>query len=233
MSNDRLNKMDLIRKHFSSQSDDYDQDIIKCIPSYITMLAAVVGSLPFDESEVLHIIDLGTGTGALSNRVMQRFPNCKLTCVDMTCEMLEKAKLRLVDSADITYLEKDFYDLELQEGCDAVVSSLALHHLMTNDDKRSFYAKVYRSLRPGGVFVNADAVLSTDEWIEDLYMRKWVEFMRVSMDEDEVKTLLERCRREDSFPCLMDQLRWLIDAGFSKVDVIWKDHMSAVVWARR
>jgi len=233
MNEERQVKMRSIQEDFSSRSDAYDREIIKLVPNYVPMLEAAVGSIPFIDEMPLKIIDLGTGTGALAARVIHRFPNCKLTCVDMTLGMLEKARVRLGERMDITYLEKDFYELELPYGNDAVVSSLALHHLITDEDKRSFYAKVCRSLVPGGVFVNADAVLSTDEWVEDLYMKKWTEFMRRSLDEEGAQMVLKRYRGEDSLPFLMDQLRWLTEVGFSKVDIIWKDHMGAVVWARK
>ena len=64
-------------------------------------------------------------------------------------------------------------------------------------------------------------------------MQRWQEFMAMSMKRSEIDAILERFRREDSLPHLLDQLRWLSEVGFSKVDVVWKDHMGAVVWARR
>jgi len=63
-------------------------------------------------------------------------------------------------------------------------------------------------------------------------MQRWQEFMAVSMKRVEIDAILERFRREDSLPHLLDQLRWLSEVGFNKVDVVWKDHMGAVVWAR-
>ncbi len=232
MSDDRTMKMRSIRNDFSSRKDAYDQEIARCVPNYRRMLESAIDSLPF-ESDDLHIIDLGTGTGALAELVLQRYPGCHLTCVDMTSDMLDKARERLDPASDVQFVLKDFYELELPGNTDAVVSSLALHHLITDDDKRCFYARVLECLRPGGVFVNADAVLGSDEWLEQLYKQKWKEFMRQTMSETDVQTIMDRHRREDSLPMLMDQLEWLREAGFSKVDVIWKDHMGAVVWARK
>ena len=138
MREDRDRKMRSIRHDFSSRSDVYDQEIIRSVPNYLPMLEAAVSSLPFEENAPLRIIDLGTGTGALAERVLDRFPNCHLTLVDMTENMLDKARERLGESGATTFLVKDFYDLQLPKDIDAVVSSLALHHLITGEDKRSF-----------------------------------------------------------------------------------------------
>ncbi|OPX63014.1 MAG: hypothetical protein A4E29_00421 [Methanomassiliicoccales archaeon PtaB.Bin134] len=233
MSDDRRAKMVSIRDDFSIRSDEYDAEIVRSVPNYVQMLDSAVGSLPFDDDEPVCIFDLGTGTGSLAMRVLRRFPRCRLTCVDMTEGMLDKARHRLEGMGDVRYQVRDFYELELPDGLDAVVSSLALHHLITDEDKRSFYARVCRSLRAGGVFVNADAVVSCDEWLEAHYKRIWMDFMRASMGDEGARAVMERHRREDSLPCFSDQLRWLSEAGFSKVDVVWKDHMGAVVWARK
>jgi tRNA (cmo5U34)-methyltransferase len=233
MSHEHCDKMASIRDNFSSRSGEYDADIIRLVPNYEAMLNAAVDSLPFEAGSSPMIVDLGTGTGALASRVLKKYPDAQLLCVDMTREMLDKARERLAEYKDVSYLEKDFYDLQLPPDQDAVVASLSLHHIVTDEEKRSFYAKVCRCLRHGGVFVNADAVLSTDDWVEELYMRTWEMFLSKSLDPEGVKAVLGRHLREDSLPVLLDQLRWLSEVGFAHVDVIWKNYMGAVVWARR
>lgn len=233
MSRERQDKMASIRNDFHVRSDAYDADIIRLVPGYREMLLAAIDSLPFEDGAAPRVVDLGTGTGALSQRLLDRFPDAHLLCVDMTEGMLQKAKERFAGYSHVSYLLKDFYELEMPTGQDAVIASLSLHHLITDDDKRSFYGKVHQALRPGGIFVNADAVLSSDEWVESLYKRKWREFMSQSLDGNGVEEVMERHRREDSLPVLSDQLRWLNEVGFSKTDVIWKNYMGAVVWARK
>jgi tRNA (cmo5U34)-methyltransferase len=226
-------KMAHIREDFSKRSGEYDAEIVRIVPYYEEMLAAAVLSLPFLPESDVNVVDLGTGTGMFAWRVRHRFPRCHLLCVDMTEEMLAVARARFGPGQGIEFLHKDFYHLELPPERDAVVSSLALHHLITDDDKKNFYRKVFDCLKEGGVFVNADAVLSSDDWVEDLYMRQWREFMALTKNDAEIEAILERYRREDSLPHLMDQIRWLSEVGFSKVDVVWKRFMGAVVWARR
>ena len=233
MSRERQDKMASIRNDFHVRSDAYDADIIRLVPGYQEMLQAAIDSIPFDDGSEPKVVDLGTGTGALSQRLLDRFPKARLLCVDMTEGMLTKAKERFAGYPQVTYLLKDFYELEIPAGQDAVMASLSLHHLITDDDKRSFYGKVHAALRPGGVFVNADAVLSSDDWVETLYKRKWREFMARSLDPKGVEEVMERHRKEDSLPVLSAQLKWLDEVGFSRTDVIWKNYMGAVVWARK
>jgi tRNA (cmo5U34)-methyltransferase len=49
---------------------------------------------------------------------------------------------------------------------DVVVSSLALHHLVTDAGKRQFYRRINRSLRPGGVFYSANVVLGASCFLQ-------------------------------------------------------------------
>ncbi|MFA5314293.1 MAG: class I SAM-dependent methyltransferase [Methanomassiliicoccales archaeon] len=230
---DPAKKMSQIRDDFAKRSSSYEAEIVRIVPNYLYMLEAAIGSIPFDEEDAIKAVDLGTGTGSLAIRVKGRFPNSHLLCVDMTEGMLNIARERFTGLEGVEFLQKDFYELVLPKDRDLVVSSLALHHLITDDDKRTFYRKICECLRPGGVFVNADAVLSADDDIEALYKQKWRDFMLKSLDEKEAEDVFERYRREDSLPYLLDELKWLSEAGFSKVDVIWKDHMGAVCWARR
>jgi tRNA (cmo5U34)-methyltransferase len=50
-----------------------------------------------------------------------------------------------------------------------VVSSLALHHLVTDDDKQQCYSWIHGSLAPGGRFYNADVVLASSDDLHEVY----------------------------------------------------------------
>ncbi|OPY32474.1 MAG: trans-aconitate 2-methyltransferase [Methanomassiliicoccales archaeon PtaU1.Bin124] len=226
-------RMSSIRQNFSNRSEEYDDEIVRFMKDYHAMLDAAIDSLPMPMGSSPSVVDLGTGTGNLSACLLQKYPKARLLCVDMTREMLDKARRRFASYEDVSFLEKDFYELEMPDGQDAVIASLSLHHIVTDDDKRDFYANIWNALKPGGVFVNADAVLSADEWVDALYKRRWREYMATSMDQAGVEEVMDRHKREDSLPVLTDQLGWLKEVGFSKVDVIWKNYMAAVVWARR
>jgi tRNA (cmo5U34)-methyltransferase len=100
------------------------------------------------------LLDLGAGTGLLSEFIAQKTPPASLSLLDESPEMLAKAEARLAKYKLILHIQK-FTDPLPAGPFDAVISALAIHHL-PDEDKQNLFARVYRSLAPGGVFVNAE-----------------------------------------------------------------------------
>ena len=118
------------------------------------------------------------------------------------------------------------------DGADAVVSSLALHHLDA-DGKRRLFADVARRTSERGALLIADIV-------EPLSERAWAYYADVydlaaklrSRAETGSNDLYERLVEEEwnffRFPepgelpsPLFDQLAWLREAGFAGADCFW------------
>ncbi|OWY22369.1 class I SAM-dependent methyltransferase [Sphingobacteriales bacterium UPWRP_1] len=214
-----------IQNHFNNEAVIYDRVITTVIPFYSQMLQAVVQNIPFAPGEPFKIADLGCGTGTLSGAVKQCFTQCKLVCYDFSENMLQQARQNLQQLEGITYRLADFNTMrfEPQAPFHAIVSSLALHHLETDEDKRRFYRKVYEALLPGGVFINADAVLSGFDGWQQVNIALWKQFMRNYYSDDEIENhWFERFKHEDRPAVLMQQLQWLTQMGFSCTDVFWK-----------
>jgi tRNA (cmo5U34)-methyltransferase len=101
------------------------------------------------------MLELGIGTGETARRVRAVHPDARLTAIDSSAEMLERARsespggdLRLARLEDA-----------LPDGpFDLVYSALAVHHL-DGAGKRDLFRRVAAVLRPGGVFVLADVVI--------------------------------------------------------------------------
>jgi len=104
-----------------------------------------------------------------------------------------------------------------------------LHHLVTEEDKRLFYSKIYNALSNGGVFYNADVVLGSSEHIQNTYIEKWKEFMNKNITTDEIdKKWFQKYKEEDRPSEMLKQLGWLEKIGFKNIDVIWKYYNYAV-----
>jgi len=233
--------IETIEKHFGGEAKEFDTIILKMIPHYNQMVEALVSAVscqgfsPIQESSAIQesspikVIDLGCGTGNISIAILNRYPHAHLTCLDLAENMLEMAKIKLSGYSNVRYIRADLTQFDFDDRYDLVVSSLALHHLLTNDDKRQLYKKVYETLTPNGIFYNADIVLASSDSLQEMYLSQWKKFIAKSTPQDEIENKwIPKYYEEDRPAILMDQLSWLSDIGFVNVDVIWKYYNFAV-----
>ncbi len=227
-----MERMDKIKNHFEEEAAQYDGIIKNLIPYYDKMVEALVNTLPFGNSKQIEVVDLGCGTGTISRAVRDAYPKAKLTCVDISEKMLKVAAGKLGDVADAIFINKNFYDFSFDKKYDAVVSSLALHHLETKKDKLEFYSKIYSSLNAGGVFINADVVLASTEALQERYIEQWKSYMCKNVPLDEVENKWIPTYYEEDRPIsMMEHIEMLKDVGFKTVDIVWKYYNFAVYMA--
>lgn len=221
--------MDEIKKHFDEEAREFDRIIVTLIPEYPRMVDALISAIPFDHSASIRVIDLGCGTGTVAARVLDDFPKAQVTCIDLAENMLAMAQTKLARHERVRYIAGDFNAFDFGGDYDVVVSSLALHHLVTDEDKQRFYGRIYGALRSGGVFYNADVVLGSSDFLQDVYMERWCNFMSRNVSQEEIEgKWIPKYQAEDRPAKLMDQLKWLGEVGFADVDVLWKNYNFAV-----
>ena len=222
-----------VKDHFEEEAEEFDELIRTLIPFYEDMINSLVLSLPFHRKEEIKILDLGCGTGTISQEVKKRFPNASITCVDLAENMIKMAKTKLSIYPDVEFVRADFRDLDFKGEYNAVISSLALHHLQPEEQK-SFYCRVKEFLKEGGVFYNADNILGSTTHLNQVYMDKWVEFMLKSHTQEDIDTIWLPRYREEDFPSpLRSHIHWLEEAGFRDVDVVWKCYMFGVYGGKK
>jgi tRNA (cmo5U34)-methyltransferase len=222
-------KTDKIKKHFEGEAREFDEIILKIIPFYNEMLEALTLALPFEINEKIIVADLGCGTGTIAKMILGKYPNSILTCVDLAANMIEMAKVKLAKFENVRYITEDFYNFDFDRKYDAVVSSLSLHHLRTDTDKKIFFKKIFDALNGGGVFYNADVVLGSGENLQNIYMKKWKEFMQKKVSVSEITDKwFPKYKEEDRPAELIKQIKWLEKTGFKKTDIIWKYYNFAV-----
>ena len=224
-----MERIEKIKTHFDEEAKEFDEIILKLIPFYEEMVEALILSIPHGKDESIKIIDLGCGTGTISKKVQESFPNAKITCLDMAENMIKMAKIKLGESEKNDYLTEDFYKFEFDKTYDVVLSSLALHHLENDEDKEMFYRKIHGALTDSGVFYNADVVLGSNDYLQDTYLEKWKKYMSRSVSRDEINhKWLVKYKEEDRPTSLMNHLKMLENVGFKDIDVVWKYYTFAV-----
>ena len=159
----------------------------------------------------------------LQKPLKRRYPHSKISCIDIAENMIQMAKIKLQNYTDIEYYTGDFSEFDFDEKYDVIVSSLALHHIKTDEDKKNFYSKIYSALKEGGVFLNSDVVLGSNEKLSQIYREKWIDFMLQNLPEKEVREKWLPKQIEEDFPApLINHLKWLDEKGFKSIDVVWK-----------
>lgn len=106
------------------------------------------------------VVDLGCGPATQLVQIAEFNPEVSFLGVDLSAEMLEKAaayaKARGV--RNVAFLESDITRLErLTDGfADAVISTMALHHLPTLEHLRGCFSEIDRILAPDGAIYLVD-----------------------------------------------------------------------------
>jgi ubiquinone/menaquinone biosynthesis C-methylase UbiE len=97
----------------------------------------------------MKVLDLGCGTGTLTLMLKQDYPNADVTGMDGDPQVLEIAREKSHGIA-IRWDEGLASSLPYPDSAfDRVVTSLVIHHLVT-DDKRRAIQEIYRVLKPQG-----------------------------------------------------------------------------------
>ena len=155
------------------------------------------------------ILDLGTGDGRLLALLREDRPEVQAVALDFSALMLDAARTRFDADPAVEIVDHDLAEpLPTLGRFDAVVSSMAIHHL-EHQRKRSLYTEIHELLEPGGIFANFEHVASPTRRLHLAFFA----------------AIGEPLEHEDPSDRLLDvetQLAWLREIGFDDVDCYWK-----------
>ncbi|MBI3931759.1 MAG: class I SAM-dependent methyltransferase [Chloroflexi bacterium] len=213
----------------------------------------LVSLLPFEPGDIIRVLDIGTGDGALSLELLGVYPKAELVCHDFSETMLERARQRLASlSAAVRFVKGDLRDMAWTQAIegqfDAVISSIAIHNVAEGSQGaperiREIYNEVFGLVKPGGCFLNYDLITAPGPAVERIYYRerfineqtRLKAIMGIEKSLQELEQEFQERRRgrstRSSQPgarALMNQLEWLKQAGFDEVDCLWKETRSVI-----
>lgn len=213
--------------HLQIPLHEYDARIRTFVPYYEEMLeqvGRVVAALPAADPV---IVDLGTGTGALAATCLRARPEARIIGIDADAQMLEIARARLTDSVQVELRVASYLEAEIPAS-DLIVASISLHHVPEADAKMDLYARCRRALHSGGAMILADCYLPELEQLAVDGMAAWQRHLEGHYTRIEAERYLAAWAEEDRYFQLVDELRWLSEAGF-RPDVIWRRDLFAVL----
>jgi tRNA (cmo5U34)-methyltransferase len=215
---------------WDAAAGSYDASRRRLVPCFDDFYGAAVQVAAFALGSVRQprALDLGAGTGLLSLLIAGAVPGVHLTLVDSAADMLAVA-------ADQLAARGVRHETCVADLCEplplgpyhAVVSALAIHHLV-DADKRDLFRRISAVLAPGGVFVNAEQVAGPTPALDRRYDEVWVaSATALGVTEEELGAA--RARMEFDRPAPVEaQCAWLREAGFTDVDCYYKSWRFAV-----
>jgi SAM-dependent methyltransferase len=133
----------------------------------------------FPRDADVRILDLGCGPGSVTFCALRHYPNARIVAVDADPVLLSMgreshnqqiSKSQNQQSVDFVLadLRDDAWWADYDSVFDLVVSATALHWL-TEANLAQVYRRVYRALKPGGWFFNADHIAADDPATQTRY----------------------------------------------------------------
>ncbi len=182
------------------------------------------------------IMDLGCGGGNYAVKVSSFLPNVDCTLVDLSANMLAKAKERVSDniSGSVTIVQEDYREVVFEENSyDVITAGTTLHHLREDQEWESVFRNVFLALKPGGTFWINDIVISETNEINQMMLEGWIGELKKHHDNEEIEMYLKRYETEDTPRTLSYQLDLMKQVGFRETIVLHKHFNFAAFGARK
>lgn len=217
---------------FNQVVSEYDELIHAAIPRYSELLWAMFHYLPAG-FQPARILELGCGTGNLTQLIAKRWPTSHITAVDISKNMLEETEKRL-QHPQLTLVESSFEALSFPaDSFDLVMASFSIHHLQ-DAHKKALIEQMTNWLTGGGFFVMADVLTPASE---DLVQANLVELERVSRASGALDAHLEewRVHRQtlDHYTDLYSMSTWLTQAGMQEPALLYAYLFNSVIQSQK
>jgi demethylmenaquinone methyltransferase/2-methoxy-6-polyprenyl-1,4-benzoquinol methylase len=204
--------------HFLSFGLDY----------YWRRKAAGVIRKHLEENNEPHILDIACGTGDLSFEVLRQIPNAQITGIDLAKPMLEIFRHKAIKRKASVLIEEG--DVEAMrfggKSFDAITIGFGTRNFTRLDIA---FKKIYRVLKPGGIFVNLELSKPRRFPMKQFYGFYSKAIMPligkvVSKNKEAYTYLPDSIQR---FPEREEIMNMLREAGFSHTE--WRDLSSGIV----
>ncbi|MDE0679315.1 MAG: methyltransferase domain-containing protein [Gammaproteobacteria bacterium] len=219
-----------VKQHLRLEIEVYDRTIRTWIPGYEQALKRAAGEVA--RVQPRRVLDLGAGTGALSEAILKQSATATVELLDLDEEMLAQARVRLKSFGERARFRRQSFLDPLPE-CDAVAASLALHHVPAMTEKKQLYRRILEALVPGGLLVNADVTMPAGEPRRSEDYAKWAaHLVSCGIGKHRAYEHFREWAGEDTYFPLEMELEAMTEAGFDAA-CAWRDIPNTLIIGRK
>ena len=219
-----------VQQHLRIEIGAYDETIRRFLPRYDEMVDRAASAIA--ELRPKRVIDLGAGTGSLSERVLERTSATVVELWDVDDAMLAVARTRLARFGSRAEPVHRSFD-EPFPPCDAIMGSLSLHHIRSLELKTQLYCRAAAALRPGGILVTADITIPREAPRNAASYRFWADqLVAAGIEERRAWQHFEEWSGEDRYFSLEEEIEAMTAAGL-EARCVWSFGPSTVVLGTR
>ena len=172
------------------------------------------------------LLDIGCGAGNYTLKLMAALPLRRVTLVDLSRPMLDRAmeRIRAAGAVQITAIQADIREADFPAGSfDVATAAATLHHLRGDQEWAGVFGAIHRWLRPGGSFWISDMVEHQPAAVHEVMWNRYGEYLAALKGPEYRDHVFAYIEREDTPRPLVWQLERLREAGFAAVEVLHKN----------
>lgn len=159
-------------EHYLSMAATYDNRIDAILPMCDLFFSSCISFIPV---RPVTILELGSGTGYATSKILKANYQAAITCIDHSAEMIACARKK-ADLKTVRIIQQDIRDPWPDRQYDVIMTTLCLHHI-PKEDRLILLRRVLEALSPGGVFICGDIIRPESEEEEEVYQGRWVRSM--------------------------------------------------------
>lgn len=214
-----MEKMD---EFFAARVNGYDEHMLNEVEGCREAYGKMAELVPENTENLL---DLGCGTGLELEEIFKRFPDVSVTGIDLAKAMLEKLSEKYGEK-NITLINGDYFSTDLGlERFDTAVSFQTMHHF-SHEMKIGLYKKIRNSLKSGGVYIECDYMVETQEEEDHWY----AENSRIRKE----MNISEKEFYHYDTPCTIEnQIKMFLTAGFASAEKVYQVENTTIIIAKK
>lgn len=203
-------KLEKMGAFFEARLHGYEEHMLRNIESAGEFYPFTAEALP--DAPGTRVLDLGCGTGLELRWYYRKNPTAKITGIDLSAGMLDALRKTYADK-ELDLICGSYFAVPFGEGIfDAAVSVESMHHF-TMEEKTPLYTKLYKALKPGGVFILTDYFSLSNE--EEKFHR--AELLRLKAEQGIQDNEFYHC---DTPLTVEHECEALQKAGFASIEIL-------------